>query len=62
MILGRRDSIQRALHRGGYSPAAIDGIVGRQTMTAVNAFQKDFNLTAADYLTIETIRAQDANY
>jgi len=31
-------------------------------MTAVNAFQKDFNLTAADYLTIETIRALDANY
>ena len=56
------NSIQSALYRGGYNPGPIDGIVGRQTMTAVNAFRKDFNLTVADFLTIETVSALDANY
>ena len=56
------NSIKRALYRGGYNPGPIDGIIGRQTMAAVNAFQKDFNLTVADYLIIETIRALDTNY
>lgn len=60
--LVRVKSIKRALCRGGYNPGPIDGIVGRQTMAAVNAIQKDFNLTVADYLTIETVRAQDANF
>ena len=54
--------VQRALLRGGYDPGPIDGIVGRQTMAAVNAFQKDFNLTVANYLTIETVEALDANF
>ncbi len=54
--------VQRALERGGYNPGPIDGIVGRQTMDAVNAFQKDFNLTVANYLTIETVEALDANF
>jgi len=58
----RISEIQRALYRGGYNPGPIDGIVGRQTMAAVNAFQEDFNLTVADYLTIETVRALDANF
>ena len=62
MTACRITEIQRALSRGGYNPGPIDGIVGRQTMAAVNAFQKDFNLTVADYLTIETIRALDANF
>jgi len=54
--------VQRALFRGGYNPGPIDGIVGRQTMAAVNAFQKDFNLSVANHLTIETIEALDANF
>ena len=54
--------VQRALLRGGYDPGPIDGVVGRQTMAAVNAFQKDFNLTVANYLTIETVEALDANF
>jgi hypothetical protein len=58
----RISEIQRALYRGGYNPGPIDGIVGQQTMAAVNAFQKDFNLTVADYLTVETVRALDANF
>lgn len=31
-------------------------------MASVNAFQKDFNLTVVDYLTIETVRGVDANF
>ena len=54
--------VQRALGRGGYNPGPIDGIVGQQTIAAVNAFQKDFNLTVANYLTIETVNALDANF
>ena len=54
--------VQRALYRGGYNPGPIDGVVGRQTMAAINNFQKDFGLTVADQLTIETVNALDANY
>ena len=54
--------VQRALYLGGYEPGPIDGIVGQQTMAAVNAFQKDFNLTVANHLTVETVEALDANF
>ena len=54
--------IQRSLTRGGYNPGPIDGVIGHQTMAAVKAFQKDFNLTVADYLTVETVNALDANF
>lgn len=54
--------IQRALYRGGYNPGPIDGVVGRQTLAAVKNFQKDFNLTVADQLTIETVNTLDANF
>ena len=58
----RVSEVQRALYRGGYNPGPIDGILGQQTMAAVNAFQKDFNLTVANHLTIETVKALDANF
>jgi hypothetical protein len=58
----RVSEIQRALYRGGYNPGPIDGIIGQQTMRAVNDFQKDYNLTVANQLTIETVRALDANF
>jgi len=54
--------VQRSLYLGGYNPGPIDGIVGKQTMAAVNAFQRDFNLAVADYLTVETVEALDANF
>ena len=54
--------VQRALEMGGYNPGPIDGVIGQQTIAAVNAFQKDFNLTVANYLTIETVKALDANF
>ena len=58
----RISEVQRALYRGGYKPGPINGIVGQQTMAAVNAFQKDFNLSVANHLTIETVKALDANF
>jgi lysozyme family protein len=54
--------IQRSLTRGGYNPGPIDGVVGQQTMAAVKAFQKDFNLTVANHLTVETVNALDTNF
>lgn len=62
MTDSRLIEIQRALHRGGYNPGPIDGVVGWQTMSAIKDFQKDFNLTVADQLTIETVNALDANF
>ena len=58
----RITEIQRSLHRGGYNPGPIDGVVGQQTMAAVNAFQKDFNLTVANELTIETVEALNVHF
>ncbi|MEM7254738.1 MAG: peptidoglycan-binding domain-containing protein [Pseudomonadota bacterium] len=48
--------IQRALKSKGYNPGSIDGVMGRATMEAVDAFQTR-NGMAAGKLTMETIRA-----
>lgn len=50
-------NIQLALDWFGFSPGPIDGVLGDQTMAAVNEFQKDHGLTVAKYLTIDTVRA-----
>ncbi len=62
MTEGRAIEIQRALSRSGYNPGPIDGVIGQQTMAAVNAFQRDSKLTVANYLTMETVKALNANY
>lgn len=54
--------VQRSLYRGGYNPGPIDGVVGPQTLAAINAFQKDFNLTVANELTIETVDALNIHF
>jgi hypothetical protein len=36
--------IQNALHQAGYNPGTIDGVIGRQTLVAVDEFQKKNNL------------------
>ena len=59
---GRIIEVQRALCRGGYNPGPIDGVLGKQTMAAVNDFQKDYNLTVANHLTVETVEALDVNF
>lgn len=49
--------IQRALDSKGYNPGAIDGVVGRETMNAVNKFQQDNKLPTDKYINIETVKA-----
>jgi hypothetical protein len=53
----KASNIQRALDHAGFSPGPIDGIIGGQTMEAVNDFQKANNLTVAKYLTVDTLEA-----
>jgi hypothetical protein len=47
--------LQSALREAGYNPGAIDGVLGRSTMAAVNAYQKANGL-ASGQLTINTLR------
>lgn len=49
--------IQNALATKGYNPGKIDGVVGRDTMKAVNAFQADNSLPTDKYINIETLKA-----
>lgn len=52
--------VQTALAAAGHNPGAIDGILGRSTMAAVNAYQRQKGL-ASGQLTIETIRSLGLN-
>jgi outer membrane murein-binding lipoprotein Lpp len=47
--------LQQALRNAGYNPGATDGVLGRETMTAVGAYQKANGL-ASGQLTMETLR------
>ena len=47
-------SVQKALDDAGFDPGPIDGALGRQTMLAIDAYQRQ-NSLARDHLTIETI-------
>ena len=48
--------VQRALLAKDHNPGPIDGVLGRETMAAVNDFQRS-NRLATGQLTIETIEA-----
>jgi len=58
----RIKEVQRSLFKGGYYSGPIDGIIGKQTQLALNNFQKDFDLTVTNQLTVETIRSLDTNF
>lgn len=47
--------IQTKLNTAGYNPGPIDGILGRQTATAVKSYQRD-NRLAEGGLTHETVK------
>ena len=47
--------VQRALLKAGYSPGPIDGVLGSQTMNAVERFQRAENL-ATGSLTLDTLK------
>jgi len=57
MTTGRIMEIQRALKKAGYYGGPIDGIIGKQTIAAVNAFQRAKGLPVDRYLNIETVKA-----
>lgn len=57
MTENKVSDIQRALAEAGFNPGPIDGIIGEQTMAAVNDFQKAKNLTVSKYLTLDTLVA-----
>ena len=48
--------IQNALKNKGFNPGPVDGAIGRQTLAAVDAFQRKNNL-ARGGLTVDTIQA-----
>ena len=47
--------IQNALHKKGYDAGKIDGVIGRQTLLAVDAFQRKNNLPTGG-LTMNTLK------
>lgn len=49
--------LQQALKREGYNPGPIDGVIGGQTIQAVNAFQRANNLPVDKYLNLVTVEA-----
>lgn len=50
-------AIQRALKKEGYNVGTIDGVIGKQTMRAVNDFQRKNKLPVDRYLNMQTIKA-----
>ena len=57
MTTSRIQAIQVALQEKGFDPGNIDGIIGLDTMNAVNAFQRDSDLPLDKYLNVATIEA-----
>lgn len=57
MTTGRIRDIQQSLADQGYNPGAIDGVIGGDTMQAVNAYQRDKGLPVDKYLNIETLES-----
>jgi hypothetical protein len=53
----RITQIQRALKREGYDPGPIDGVIGRQTIAAINAFERAKGLPVDKYINIKTLNA-----
>lgn len=56
MTRSRIKQIQQALKAKGYNPGPIDGVVGSQTIAAMNKFQKANKLPVDRYLNVESIR------
>lgn len=49
--------IQRALTQRDYNPGGVDGVIGSQTIRALNAFQRDNDLPVGKYFNMESIKA-----
>jgi len=57
MTASRISKIQTALKEKGFNPGPIDGIIGSQTIAAVNEFQRENKLPVDRYLNIKTLNA-----
>lgn len=57
MTAGTVGNIQRALMQRDYNPGSIDGVIGADTIQAINAFQRDEGLPVDKYINMETIKA-----
>lgn len=53
--------IQRALMQRDYNPGVIDGVIGADTVGAMNAFQHDNQLPVDKYINMETVKALGVN-
>ena len=54
---GRISKIQQALKGEGFNPGPIDGVIGSETIKAINAFQRKEGLPVDKYLNVKTIKA-----
>ena len=61
MTRGKVTQIQKALAAKGHNPGPIDGVIGWETMRAVNAFQKKAGLPVSRYVTVKTAEALGVN-
>ena len=57
MTAGKITQIQSALKSKGFNPGPIDGTIGSDTMSAVNAFQRAKGLPVDKYLNMATVNA-----
>lgn len=48
--------VQQALARAGFNPGPMDGVLGGQTMQAINAYQRANGLPVDRYLNMDTVR------
>lgn len=53
----RISNIQTALLNAGFDPGPIDGVIGVETMRAVNAYQQSNDLPVDSYLNIKTVES-----
>ena len=57
LTAGKITQIQQALQSKGFNPGPIDGTIGSDTMSAVNAFQRSKGLPVDKYLNMATVNA-----
>jgi len=53
--------IQKALKAAGHNPGRIDGVLGRETMSAVRSYQEEKGLAVGQF-TIKTLESLGVNY
>ena len=54
-------TIQSALKERGYNPGPVDGVIGSQTIQAMNAFQRDNDIPTDEYINIQSVKALGIN-